>query len=272
MDELERLDNLRARQQELFNNWNVVKQNVTNRLYELLNNYNQGNVPLYWSDDYKAGIEGKSWRDDGTEWVVYKTIEFQDPDGKRDFGSSFDLRISNLRITVNMGSIGSWGSDDKCQLSRINLVQSIFLHEQELIDEMSKVVDMSEVEERYKVSREIDQINSDLEKAKVMREELVFRVKLKPGMYLANLGKRWEYPKNEDGSTNWDVIPKEVRYYTAFEKIVKVTEVSVMTTEHRYNWINHRHRIKDVINQLRWKHWYLIDDLNAIPPEEEDSK
>ena len=272
MDELERLDNLRARQHELFNNWNVVKENVTKRLHELLNNYNQGNVPLYWSEDYKAGIEGKSWKDDGTEWVVYRTIEFQDPDGKRDFGSNFDLRISNKRITVNIGTIGSWGSDDKCQLARINLVQSIFLHEQDLIQAMSEVVDMSEVEERYKVSREIDQINDDIQKAKMAREEAEVRRKLKPGMYLATIGSHWVYPKNEDGSTDWKGDGKQVRHFTPFEKIVKITDVSVMTTEHHYNWINHRHPIKEVVNQVRWKKWYIIDDLNAIPPEEEDSK
>ena len=272
MDELERLDNLRARQKELFNNWSVVKKNVTIRLHELLNNYNIGNVPLFWPDDYRVGIEGKSWKDDGTEWVVYRTIEFQTEDGKRDFGSNFDLRISNLKITVNLGTIGSWGSDDKCQLSRINLVQSIFLHEQEIIDEMSKVVDMSEVEERWKVAREIDQINDDIQKARIAREEKVIKAKLKPGMYLATIGEHWVYPKRPDGSTDWGAMGKKVKHYTAFEKITKITEVSVMTTEEQYKWINHRHPIKDVVNQVIWKHWHIVDDLNAIPPEEEDSK
>ena len=137
---------------------------------------------------------------------------------------------------------------------------------------MSEVVDMSEVEERYKVSREIDQINTDLEKAKIAREEEKIRKQLKPGMYLASIKTHWEYPKREDGSIDWGADGKQVNRYSAFEKIVKVTEASVMTTEHQYNWINHRRPIRDVINQLRWKHWYLIDDLNAIPPEEEDSK
>lgn len=269
MDELERLDSLRQREKELMGIWENVRTRTTEKLYEILNKINIGNKPIYYNPEALVNIEKGDYRDEEVVWQVRDCIEFLNDEARRDFGSSFDITISNKRITVNHASCGTWGSSDKCQLSRINLLQSIFLHEQDIIDELNEVVDVSSCAERWKVQHEIDQINQDILEAKRQRQREEILKNIKVGKYLASRCHKWVYPKREDGSEDWTQVGTKLYYFVIEEQIDKVCEATVKTHEFKYNWYTHQRKIKDLINQVIWGHIYILDNEDDPCPQED---
>lgn len=276
MDQLERIEQLKARQKELFDHWHYMKQMVTFKLYELLNSLNIGPSEIFKTDDEMVSIDVNPYGQNA-KWEIREGIYFKDDEGGRDFGSSIDLYISDVRVRVNLGSCGTWDLRDKEEWSRLLLVKQIFDHEEDIIREISKLVDISEVDERNAISRELDQINRSIQQAKDEQERKEWIEKIKNAKWIGRLGSSWEYDRGPDGQILPDGIGHYVSHYYCLDKIVKVTDKSILTNEcsnegSEYSWIHHRLDLKLVIYKLKRKDLYLITDLNKFPPQDEGSK
>ena len=278
MEQLERIEQLKERQKELYDHWKYMKQMVTFKLYELLDQLNIAPLPIFKTGDEIVEIDiPYSYGEKDAEWEVRETIYFKNDEGKRDFASDICLYIDSKRISVNIGTCGRWDLRDKGQWSRILLLKEIFYHEEDIIRELSKIVDVSEIDERYAISRELDQINRTIQQAKNEEERKEWIVKIKNAKWLGKLGKHWEYDKGPDGFIDPDSPGKYINHYYNLEKINKVTDKSILTNEcdndgSPYNWINHRLDLSSVISKLKRKDLYLITDLNEFPPQDEGSK
>lgn len=266
MSREERLEELKGKQKELFSHWHDMKVRVTKKLYKLLTDLNQGPLPILYGDDDLVSIDVGCdyYGEKEAKWKVRDTIYFKTKEGKREFASDIELYITDIRISVNVGTCGTWDLRDEGQWSRILLLKNIFDHQDDIIRELSQIIDLSEIDERAEVSREIDKINREISREKEQAEEAEFRKLLVPGKLLAELGQHWVYPDGEHG--------KFVPHYYHHELITKLTEVSVLTQDADYKWITHRRKLKDVMWQLKNKRLFIVNSKDDIPPEEEDSK
>lgn len=283
MTEIERLDELKKQREVYYKKWRERLQLVTKELFGILNQLNTGPLELLpLREDEVVSIDSGSYIDKDVTWEVRKEIYFvnQNPEENRsyDFGSSFSLYITNKNIKLNHGSCGTWGLEDKGQWSRLILMKGIFDHEQDIIDTLTPLIDLSDRNEFYKLDREINQINRDIEQAKNERERAQIRTTLKPGKYLAKIGKTWEYPRKEDGSIDFEKDGYYRYYYHTFEKISKVTDKTVIT-ETCYKdgsvcgWGSKtHHKLPQVITNIKYKTFAVIDDVNQTPPEDIGSK
>ena len=282
MTEIERLNELQEKRKELYAKWHVRLENVTQKLFSILNDLNTGPLPLLpLREDEVVSIENGDCFDKDVIWKVRKEIYFvsQDPEDKSyDFGSSFSLYITNKNITLNHGSCGTWGLEDKGQWSRLILMKAIFDHQQDIIDSLSPLIDVTDRNEFYKVDREINQINRDIEKAKTERERAEIRSSLKEGKFLAKIGKRWEYARKENGDIDFEKEGHYIYFYRDFEKIYKITDKTVITQE-CYNdgsvigWQpKHHNKIEQIITNIKYNYLAIIDDVNQTPPEGIGSK
>lgn len=281
MTELERVAELQVKQKELCQKWHDIKVAVTKKLFVILTEFNSqvGSLPLLpLRENEVVSIDERDWLNEDVKWKVRKEIYFvsQDPNRSYDFGSTFSLYITNLGIAVNHGSSGEWTLQDLGQWTRLCLLKEIFMHQYEIIEALEPLIDFTVKHQLNEVSREIDNINRALEKAKEQKEEEEIMVILKKAKYLVHRGKHWEYPKKEDGSYDYSGKGYYKYYWCNIEKINKLTEVSVLTNEcdnkgSPYACFSHRHKIKDIIRNIKYHYLYAIEDLTIDPPQEEGS-
>lgn len=258
MNGIEKLEILKKRHEELYDLWYAQKKAVTDKLYEILNNLSLGPAPLLPLREHEVvSIERDRYYHPETDWKVRKEIYFvnQDPTRDRDydFGSTFTLNISNQHITINHGSCGEWGLDDKGQWSRLILMKAIFDHEQDIIDAINPLIDYSVREELSDVSSSIDEINRAIERAQREKEEAAIKATIKVNKYICIKKKDW--------STN--------KYrYVGHEQITKISEKTITTTD---PWgCNRRYKIDEIVYKLRSQQLYVVDDKEVTPPEETD--
>lgn len=267
-NELERLDNLRARIKDLRDQWFFQRKAVTEKLYSILNDLNLGPAPLLPLRDLElVNIQDHDYPErEGFKWKVSKEIYFvnQDPNRDRDwdFGSTFSLYITNLGITLNHGSCGTWGLEDKGQWSRLILMKAIFDHQQDIIDALDPLIDTKVLNELYKADAQISQIEYDIAKAQEERELNEIKKKIKVGKWLAHLSKGW----TSQGNTY---------HWFNYSKITKITEVSIFVNEcdyqgEPYAWITHRFKIKDILSQIKNNRLYILDDPKQEYKKEEE--
>ena len=264
MTEIERLEELRSKQRELGEAWKAQRKIVRKKIYEILTKLNEGSgVDLAsFNEEGYCYIDDTDWpHKEGFKWKVSHQVYFKntDPDYPNrtyDFGSSFDLYISNLEITVNHGSCGTWGKGDPAQLARLKLIVAIFEHEKDIIDELDPLINLQVCKDLTAINCEIDKINWAIQDAKRRTERAEYLKLLVPGKYLAVVGKSWRYEENSS---------KQVRYYYGFEKIRKVTEKSILTDDD-YGY-SYRRDLDTYINKIRNGYVHIVDNKDATPPE-----
>lgn len=278
MTGIERLEELQQQRKEYADKWHEQRVAVTKALYSILEDLNTGPAPLLpLREDEVVGIDTEGYG--SPDWQVRKEIYFVNQDPKNetrgyDFGSYFSLYITAKHIQVNHGSCGTWGLEDKGQWTRLILMKAIFDHEKDIIDTIAPLVDLSVKSKFYEADHAINEINRAIEKAKSDKEKAEIRAKLAPGKWLALKSSRWIYDLDENGQRDWDKRHKEF-YYTDFQKIVKITEVSVLVNEcdnqgSPYTWINRRLKLDQVLRDIQYHNLNIIDSPNQTPPQEDE--
>ncbi len=275
LEGIERLNALQAKQEELFGKWKATRLAVGNKLYELLNELNQGPAKLFIPkgiEESGVRIKDYDWpQNPDIVWALSEEVYFKNQDPNRvrdtDFGSSFSLSINNLGIRVNHGSCGEWSMEDKGQWSRLLLIRNIFYHQEDIIRELNALIDINIYKEYNEAKSAISEINRAIEKAKREEEEKVVLSQLKAGKYLCKKGSRWVYDNDDENSLKGHYI----YFYHQFSKIEKVSEVTLLTTDPSYYWISHRPKIKDIVRQILMGDLYLVDSKDATPQEESGS-
>lgn len=272
MDELERVAELQKLRQDHFNKWVEVKERVTRELYKILINLNEKNPAklLYRPEKELVDLDDYDFpRKEGLKWKIRQTIYFenQDPDKTCawDFGSSFDLYITNLGLTINHGSCGSWGKDDKGQLSRLHLMSDIFDNEENIIQTLDPLIDFTDYKLFCDARCALDEVNKAIAEAKRRKEEAELLKDVGPGKYFANIGTTWKYIKDDKGQE----IVKKIKYYYNFEKIDKITDKNFLTSDD-YGYHYRRDRLTYIF-KIKNKYIHVIDSKDAVPPEEEGS-
>ena len=272
MDELEKVAELQKLREEHLAKWLDVKERVTRELYKILINLNEKNPAklLYNPEKTLVDIDDYDFpKKEGLRWKIRQIIYFENQDTNKtcpwDFGSSFDLYITNLGITLNHGSCGSWGKDDKGQLSRLHLMSDIFDNEENIIQTLDPLIDFTDYKQYCDARSALDQINRAIAEAKRRQEEAELLKDVVPGKYFANIGNTWKYGKDENGKET----VKRVKYYYNFEKIDKITDKNFLTSDD-YGYHYRRDR-SSYIFRIKNKSIHVVDSKDAVPPEEEGS-
>ena len=285
MPELNAVDNLvqlKERETELRKVWYAQRQKVTTRLYEILNGLNLGPLSLITpKEDQPVDID--NWGPFGKKikWKVSEEVQFYNPDEDcRDFGSSFSLYIWDEKITLNHGSCGEWGLEDKGQWSRLLLMKAIFDNQDYIIQELDPLIDMSVRDELWDVSTQINNISQALRRIEDENKTKEIISQLKPNLYLCHISKRWEYYRDENG--NFIEVNGKDGYYkkswVSEYKILKVTDKTIIAVEtyddgkEAYSWRKCYLKLPVIIGNIKRKHIYIIEDLTIAPPQDEDSK
>ena len=273
MSEIERLQELEQEEKKWYSLFFEQRVVVTKKLYEILDQLNLGPLPLIIpkednpvdvSDDYHYGAPQGKWR-------VSENVYFKSPtDGKDyDFGSSFNLYITDIGITVNHGSCGEWGLEDKGQWTRLLLMKAIFDHQQDIIDALNPLIDLEVREKFHKANNEIYEIKLAIRKAEEEAAEQELRKKLKIGMYIARKSWNYVYPNGYDkpGVKQW--------YWYDLYQIAKVTDKLIIAHEctskgNPYTWYKKHLPIKDTMARLKSGSQFLVEDLSIPPVGEEE--
>lgn len=267
MNELERLDELRKSAEAYRECWLEQRLAVTKKLYQMLDLLNLGPAKLLpLKEKETVSIDNYRCFGQDVKWHVSKEIYFenQDPESKvgYDSHSSFSLYITPEHVTINHGSSGEWGLEDKGQWSRLILMKGIFEHEKDIIETLDHMIDMSVKEKFDKACAEINQINNDILEAKREREFNEIKKKLRPGKYLVRRGRHYIWDNEQNGHYEY--------YYHTPIKIEKITEVSIFAHECdnkgiEYTWIGRRLKIEDILHQLKYNELFVIDNMDEKP-------
>ena len=118
----------------------------------------------------------RAYRDEAN---LYVDIGFRDSSNndKVDFGSNFDFHydIYKHEITVNHGTIGEWGINDIFQVGRIKTLMYIFEHYNEIVEELTNVIQLDDYFEaknqQYTCEKEISEIKNKINAIK--RDQLI---------------------------------------------------------------------------------------------------
>ena len=267
MNEIDKLDELREQQKELAQKWHAQVVAVTDKLYnDLLGPLNNGPSQLYYPEDKTISIDDYDWPErEGFKWKVRVDVKFcKQPDDTTsrldyDFGSGFDLYITNFEIKVNHGSCGTWGLEDKGQWSRILLIKAIFDHQDDIIRELDKIIDISIGRSLTMITREIDNIERDIRLAKEKREKEEVLSTITIGKYFAKRGYHWEWDEVEES--------KKVYHFYDIEKIVKITDKNFIIKD---NYGDTHFRNKDIwLMKIKNKTMYVINSKDEECPQEE---
>ena len=285
MSEVNAVDNLvqlKERETELRKIWYAQRQKVTTKLYELLNDLNLGPLSLITPKEDQL-VEIDNWGPFGEKikWKVSEEVYFFNPDENgRDFGSSFSLYVWDTKITLNHGSCGEWGLEAKGQWSRLLLMKAIFDHQEDIIRELDPLIDMSVREELWDVSSQINHSAQDLKRIENEKQTKEIISQLKPNLYLCHISKQWEYYKDEQG--NFIEVDGKDGYYKKSlvpeYKILKVTDKTIIAVEtfadgkEAYAWRKYHLKLSTIVENIKRKHIYVVEDLNIAPPQDEDSK
>lgn len=241
---------------------------VTEKLFSLLNELNEGGVPLRpLGAQETVRIEPYGdFREKGVRWRLSKEIEFsawikEDIEkGRRyDFGSSFSLYISSFKLSLNHGTCGTWDKSDRGQLSRLYLMTRLFENEDRIISELDAIINPQIIRDYYTASSEYSNLQDKIRDDQRKKEEEAILASIKPGMYFASVGVRWVY--NQETGQN-----EEKYHYYSWEKINKITEKNFLTTD-RYDY-NYRRPIYHILNNLKYHYIFLINDPNDPVTEE----
>lgn len=273
---------LKERETKLRKDWYTQRQNVTKKLYELLNDLNLGPLPLVIPKEDQP-VEIDNWGPFGAKikWKVREEVQFFNPDENgRDFGSTFSLYVWDTKITLNHGTCGEWGLENKGQWSRLLLMKAIFNHQEDIIRELDPLIDMSVREELWDVSSKINSISQDLKRIEDEKKSKEIISQLKPNLYLCHISKQWEYYKDKNG--NFIEVAGKDGYYkrswVSEYKIVKVTDKTIIALEtyangtESYHWKKCHLKLSQIVGNIKRKQLYIVEDLTIAPPQDEDSK
>lgn len=285
MPEVNAIDNLiqlRERETELRKAWYTQRQKVTTRLYEILDNLNLGPLSLITPEEDRP-VEIDNWGPFGKKikWKVSEEVYFFNPDEQSyDFGSSFSLYIWDEKITLNHGSCGEWGLEDKGQWSRLLLMKAIFDNQDYIIQELDPLIDMSVRDELWDVCTQINNISQALKRIEDENKTKEILSQLKPNLYLCTNSKHWEYYKDEKGNFI-EIDGKDGHYINSwipYYKILKITDKTIIAVEtyndgtEAYSWTKHHLKLSEIIGKIKRKNIYIIEDLTTTPPGDEDPK
>lgn len=261
------LEELENQQRDLYNKWNDLKGDVYQKLLNYLDMINEG-APLqtFKRPNGKVDIDNyDSWKHrhkEGYKWSLRLDVEFPDPtdSNKSDFGSDFNLYISNLDLSLNHGTCGTWDKSDLGQYTRLKMMVAVFEHQDDIIRMLNEMIDMNIFYQMETLGTEIsarhDQIRIAEEEAlnKKILSEIV------PGRYFAVLGYHWHY-LDEGGC-------EKVYHFYNKEKIIKVSEKTFITQDPNYHWETHRRNKESYLFQIKTSRLFILNDINQEPTQE----
>lgn len=266
------LEELESRQDELYEKWMANKQLVTTKLFDYLDEINEG-APLKVFRRVGSVVDINDydrWKyrnNPNYKWSLHINIEFPDPENpyKSDFGSDFYLYASNIALSINHGSCGTWDKSDLGQYSRLTLMLEMFKHQDDIIEMLDQLIDLDLKQELENVSTEVTNRHDKIrwEEEERMNNEIL--AKAIPGKYFAEIGYHWH--DTDDGGC------VRVPHFYNIEKILKVTP-KCFTTEDTMYYITDRHRRdkNTYINRVKRGRLFIIDDPEQIPTQEEIDK
>lgn len=280
---LNELKDLREQRDELASLVKIQRREVAVKLHSIYEDLNQGPLPLLplHEDALVAIDDNPKYGDPEYVWEVHDMVYFvnQDPSTTGyDFGSSFDLYITNKEIEINHGCIGQWGLKDKGQWSRLLLMRNIFLHEDDIIRELKQIINAEIIKELHKVQSKIMALNDKLQSIERKEFEEKTIKALKETKYLARKAYNWFYQTKEDGSIDYNAPMIKKYWWDDAFKIEKITDKSIIGYEcdgkgRRYNYSRtNRLKLDEVINDIQFAHLYLVNDLTTSPQPDGDSK
>lgn len=277
---LNQLKDLRAKRDELAESCKQQRRDAAVKLHSMLNDLNQGPLPLLeLQEGEMVDINDYSCFKDKS-WEIREIIRFVNQDPNKvgyDFGSSFDLYITDKNVEINHGCIGQWGLKNKGQWSRLLLMRNIFLHEEDIVRELNKIIDIKMFREFDSIRSKITNLTDKLEYIEQKEKEDEILKELKSAKYLATKGVNWDYAKKEDGSYDYSADMIKRYFWYNIIKIEKITDVSIIGYEctdegSPWTWSTRRLKLKDTLRKIRNKELYLVDDISIAPQPEGDSK
>lgn len=212
---------------------------------------------------------------------VLLTIRFFDESGakwpngqpKSDFGSDISLYIFDDHIKMNYGTCGDYTSKDKGQMSRAMLVCKLWENEDTICAIARALININYYDELEKVLTQINHINNNIKRAQRQREAEETLSKIRLAKFICKrrkqkINERWDEEKREYVNDGYEY------FYHSFEKINKVTEKSVLTTDEYFNE-NHRRNLEEIISDIRGGYLFLQDEKiykEPILPDEVPAK
>lgn len=185
---------------------------------------------------------------------------------KADFGSDISLYIFDDHIKMNYGTCGDYTRKNKGQMTRALLVPKLWENEDTICSIAKASINMNDYDELMKVRMQIDRIENDIKTAQREREREETLEKIRKAKFICKRRKA------DDG--HWDdkghyFVDRRFYVYHSFEKIKKVTDKSVLTTD-EYWRNNHRHDLNLIINGILQGSLFLQTeriDTEDIPME-----
>ena len=238
---------------------------VTEKLYSILAELNEGGVPLRpLGSQETVRIEPYGdLSDKGARWRLSKEIEFsawikEDIEkGRRyDFGSSFSLYISSFKISLNHGSCGTWDKADRGQISRLYLMARIFENEDRIISELDAMINPQIIRDYYQASADYNNLDRQIKEAQRKKEEEELLATIKPGMIFARRG--YHYYSNG----------RQYHWYDC-EKITKITDKNFLVQDSYGD--AHRRDKTYCLYCLKSKALYLINTPEDPVPQGDDA-
>lgn len=197
---------------------------------------------------------------------VLLTIRFFDETGakwpsgqpKSDFGSDISLYIFDDHIKMNYGTCGDYTRKDKGQMSRAMLVCKLWENEDTICSIARASINMNDYDELEKVRLQIGRINDNIKRAQRQREAEETLSKIRSAKFICKrrkqkINERWDEEKGEYVNDGYEY------FYHSFEKINKVTEKNVLTTD-EYSHENHRRNLEEIISDIRGGYLFLQDE------------
>lgn len=280
MEGLELLQNLDVKRTELIGKKETMTSALKKGLFDLFKTLKGEEGPNFYERPPQIS---RPWslKDEGSPFEVRLELSFETTDPERlergyktEFGCDISLTIHEDGMEMNYGTCGSYSSKDIGQMARAFLIPKLWLNEGSIIKICKDTVDMSVIDELCEINGKISQINWDIQQAENARKKAETVAQLRQAKYICQRYTDTKYKRDEHGfyveneKGDWIALSK-VYKYSQFEKIVKVTDKSVLTKDEQY-LENHRHPLDEIVAAVQRGSLFLQKEkvLEEPVPEE----
>lgn len=191
-------------------------------------------------------------------------VEFITDDQKRlekgyntDFGSDFDICITDNGINVNRGTIGPYTLKDKYQIARDRMLAMIWDNHSIIVDIMLRSFKIDLYNKFYEADKAVNRAKDDIKRAEEERKTQEAFSKLKKAKYLVEHSIRDKY-KNDDYWAR-EKIGIAHHYYNYFI-IDKITDKCVIGRYENYRWENKRLDLNSVLHKIKSEQLLALEE------------
>lgn len=275
MEGIDLLQNLNEQRKVLFDAVRAQKESLNEKLFTFFKTISEydGLEMMPLQCDIRRPL---SLNEESNFFEVQLTIRFFDATGakwasgepKSDFGSDILLYIYDDHIKMNYGTCGDYTRKDKGQMTRAFLVAKLWENEDTICSIAKASININYYDELRQVCRQISRINDDIKAAQREREREEILRKIRRAKFICKrrkqaINERWDEEKHEYVNDGYEYV------YHSFEKINKVTEKTVLSTD-EYWHDNHRRNLNQIISDVRGGYLFLQEeriDREPVPQE-----